>query len=773
MGNKVIHTILSLKDEMTSNLKPVIVETRNLKKGINEARGQLADFEEAQKNAQKAVADAKKKYEEIKASVLTSNTAYQSGVAELQKLKQKNQDLEESINSHERELAQLSQSYNSSKDAYNNAKTTLESLRAEYGENSEEVKEQKRIVDELKAIYDTSKTSYNEAKTTLKDLKNEYKDNSNSIKAHEQNLENLKNTLLSQKTAVKVARDAIERLEKAEKEAGEGASKARSDLTRMGSQLAKISKECDEAKNKLKEFGKEAMNSIDESIKKASQLAIATATATTGFAVKSGLETAFNLEAFRTQLETATKDVEKTTKLIQMAQDLSVSTPYTPEETIQSTAKMEALGVDSQRWLRLVADMAGATNKDMEQATDALTDMLTKQEFEGIEEFGINKDMIKEKADELFGKNKVIKKNGELKKGREKDLEKAIEALMAEKFEGGSEKLSKTVKGLWSTITGATSMSLAKIFGMENGLIKTGSLLDMIRINLKKVADKLTEWQNDGTLDMLAEKFTETFNLIVDRVITAYNYIKENKDTIVSILKVIVVVYAVAKAFIFLSTVISAVRIVLLALNTLFLNPAFLIIAGIILVVVAAVYLLYKAFQFVIEIVKSAWNIFTQLTEGLPVWAKILLVPITPLLLIVEAFKKVIAWGGKAWGFIKSFFSNEDEKAVAVTENIETEDNRQDLDVQDLENKVGLSVADDMSFDTNATKMLNSNTIDIIKTDNNLNKKINEKKTDVHKKIEQNINVTITGDFYGYEDFKEKVAGVFKEIINYNLQNTV
>ena len=371
---------------MTSNLKPVIVETRNLKKGINEARGQLADFEEAQKNAQKAVADAKKKYEEIKASVLTSNTAYQSGVAELQKLKQKNQDLEESINSHERELAQLSQSYNSSKDAYNNAKTTLESLRAEYGENSEEVKEQKRIVDELKAIYDTSKTSYNEAKTTLKDLKNEYKDNSNSIKAHEQNLENLKNTLLSQKTAVKVTRDAIERLEKAEKEAGEGASKARSDLTRMGSQLAKISKECDEAKNKLKEFGKEAMNSIDESIKKASQLAIATATATTGFAVKSGLETAFNLEAFRTQLETATKDVEKTTKLIQMAQDLSVSTPYTPEETIQSTAKMEALGVDSQRWLRLVADMAGATNKDMEQATDALTDMLTKQEFEGIEE---------------------------------------------------------------------------------------------------------------------------------------------------------------------------------------------------------------------------------------------------------------------------------------------------------------------------------------------------------------------------------------------------
>lgn len=766
MGNKVIHTILSLKDEMTSNLKPVIVETRNLKKGINEARGQLADFEEAQKNAQKAVADAKKKYEEVKTSVLANNTAYQSGVAELQKLKQKHQDLGESINSHERELGELSQTYNSSKAAYNNAKNELERLKAEYGENSEEVKEQKRVVDELKTTYDTSKTAYNEAKTNLKDLKNEYKDNTNSIKAHEQNLENLKNTLLSQKTAVKVAQNAIERLEKAEKEAGEGASKARSDLTRMGSQLAKISKECDEAKNKLKEFGKEAMNSIDESIKKAGQLAIATATATTGFAVKSGLETAFNLEAFRTQLETATKDVEKTTKLIKMAQDLSVSTPYTPEETIQSTAKMEALGVDSQRWLRLVADMAGATNKDMEQATDALTDMLTKQEFEGIEEFGINKDMIKDKADEMFGKNKVIKKNGELKKGREKDLEKVIEALMTEKFEGGSEKLSKTVKGLWSTITGATSMSLAKIFGMENGLIKTGSLLDMIRINLQKVAEKLTAWQNDGTLDMLAEKFTETFNLIVDRVMTAYNYIKENKDTIVSILKVVVAIYGVAKAFIFLSTVISAVKVVFLALNTLFLNPAFLTIAAIVLIVVAAVYLLYKAFQFVVWIVKSAWNVLTQLTEGLPLWAKMLLAPVAPIFLIVDALKKVVEWGSKAWGFIKSFFNDENEKAVAVTENIETQDNR-----EDLENKLGLSVTKDTNFDTNATKMLNSKTSDIMK--NSPDKKIVEKKSDIHKKIEQTINVTITGDFYGYEDFKEKVAGVFKEIINYNLQNTV
>ena len=47
---------------------------------------------------------------------------------------------------------------------------------------------------------------------------------------------------------------------------------------------------------------------------------------------------------------------------------------------------MEAYGVSSEKWLRRVADMAGATNKEMEQATNAVIDVLTKGEYQGIEE---------------------------------------------------------------------------------------------------------------------------------------------------------------------------------------------------------------------------------------------------------------------------------------------------------------------------------------------------------------------------------------------------
>ena len=105
-----------------------------------------------------------------------------------------------------------------------------------------------------------------------------------------------------------------------------------------------------------------------------------------------------------------------------------------------------------------------------------------------LKKFGIDKNQIMEKANEMFGKNKVFKKSGEIRKGRENDVQAVLEALMTTKFDGGADKLSKTVRGLWSTITGITSDSLAKIFGMENGVVKSGSALDLLKKKLENVA---------------------------------------------------------------------------------------------------------------------------------------------------------------------------------------------------------------------------------------------------------------------------------------------
>lgn len=765
MASRVINTILNLKDEMTQKLQAPLTSVRKLKREYENTKKELEKYKDAQTKASQMLEQAKSKMEEVKKAVLNSSQAYQDNVKSLDRLKAKNEEIKASINKHESELSGLQNSYNENKRAYDNAKNTLAELKRQYGDNSQEVKEQERILQSLEREYNSSKSAYDNTKKSIQALKEEERTNTTTIKAQSKALESLKETLLNNSTAVKLVQRNITRYTQAEKEAGEKAKEARQKISQLSSEVAKNKKKFDDAKKTVKGWRDSAISSIDGVVKKMEQLTAVAVTTTGGFALKTGLETAFNLEAYRTQLETATKDTEKTTKLIRKAQELSIATPFTPEEAIQSTAKMEALGVDSEKWLKMVADMAGATNKEMEQATDALIDMLSKQEFEGIEEFGINKEMIMSKANQMFGKNKVFKKSGELRKGKDADMQVVIETLMKEKFEGGSDKLSKTVKGVWSTITGATGMALAKIFGMEDGLIKTGSILDMLRQKLQMVADKLIEWQNNGTLDEIAQKFTETFNKIIDTVVAVYNYLKDNKDTIASILKVVGVVYTVAKAMIFLSSVISAVKIVSATLKVLLLNPAFLTIAGIILAVVVVGYILYKCFKLIVGIVKICWDKFKEFGEYMPAWAKMLLYPLFPILAIIKGFKLMIDVAGKAWKWIKGFFSSDEEKEVKINEVTEQEL----LSNDNIEKAVFDNKIDDLN--NKKSPFDNINKAEMLKNDVVKNGITEAKSQTIVKNIEPKITINVNGDVYGYNDFEEKVAGVLKNIIKYNMQN--
>ena len=755
MSSRVINTILSLKDDMSKKMQAPLMSVRKLKQEYENNKEELKKYENAQKKASQALENAKSKYNEVEKSVLNKSQAYQTASKTINSLKSRNEEIKTSINKHESGLSSLQSAYNDSERKYDDAKNTLNELKRQYGDNSQEVKTQERILRSLEGVYNSSKSAYDNAKRSIQALKEEEKANTTTIKAQNKTLEDLKETILSNSTAVKLVQKNIKRYSQAEKEAGEKARDARQKISQLSSEVAKNKKRFDEAKKTVKSWRDSAMSSIDGVVKKMGQLTAVAVTATGGFALKTGLETAFNLEAYRTQLETATKDTERTTKLIRKAQELSIATPFTPEEAIQSTAKMEALGVDSEKWLKMVADMAGATNKEMEQATEALIDMLSKQEFEGIEEFGINKEMIVNKANEMFGKNKVFKKSGELRKGKDADMQVVIETIMKEKFDGGSDKLSKTIKGVWSTITGATGMALAKIFGMEDGLIKTGSMLDMLRKKLQMVADKLIEWQNDGTLDEIAQKFTETFNKVIDTVVEVYNYLKDNKETIASIIKVVGTVYVFAKALIFLSTVISAVKIVFMTLNVLLLNPAFLTIAGVILAVVAVGFILYQCFKLIVGIIKICWEKIKGFGEFMPEWAKLLLESVKP---VIAFFGALIEKISKAWKWIKGFFSEDEEKEVKINEVTEKEL----LSIDDAEKEAF------NNGNLSASQMLDSN---INTSAQNLSNNITTKPQTIVKNVEPKINISINGDVYGYEDFEQKVAGVLKNIIKYNMQN--
>lgn len=781
-----------------------------MKKELANLQEQIKKNEDAQIKASQSLDTAKAKEQELIKSILENSDAYKDAVKTIQEFKDRNEDIASVIKQHEAEMASLQKTYKDSKAVYDNAKSELAKLKQQHGANSDEVKEQEKNIEALQNAYNSALNSYRQARDAVQNLKAEYKSNNATIDLQIEAQENLAQQLIESNQAVNDARQQIKNYERQMEDAEKAVKEAREEARKMTPELNKSKKAFDDAKKSVKDWGKNLISSIDGALLKIAKWGTATASLAGGFAVKTGFETAFDLEAYRTQLDTAVKDTERASKLMKMAQDFSNASPFTSKETIQSTATMEAYGVSSEHWLKMVADMAGATNKEMEQATGALIDALTKQEFQGLEEFGISKEMVMEKANSLYGKNKVFKKSGELRQGKNAEMQKVVETLMTEKFDGGAEKLSKTVKGLWSTVTGVTSDSLAKIFGMENGLIKSGSALDILKQRLEQLTDTLTKWQQDGTLDEMAANFTETMNKILDGVTNFFKFIKENQTSIKVILGITAVFYGLAKVLVtaydtfvafkkikkittdiynfakgfeMVKNVVAGVKGAFIAVKAgiLAFSPAMLPVIAVIVAVAGVAYLLYKNFDTVVAVIKRCWESFKNFFDSMPQWAKMLLLPITPIFWMIDALELLSKSVDKAWKWIKGFFTDDEEKNIDINTN-------ENLEKNITENQKGVGNKKDVEKQKEIADILSNKNLPVktqkeifkekvkksnVVTPQNKIKSLESKKERVIVKEKPQINVTINGDVYGYNDFKDKIKKVMDEIIRFDLQNTV
>ena len=810
ISKRILATYLTLKDEMSRQMSGAKKTVGEMKKELANLQEQIKKNEDAQIKASQSLDTAKAKEQELIKSVLENSDAYKDAVKSIQEFKDRNEDIASVIKQHEAEMASLQKTYKDSKAVYDNAKNELVKLKQQHGANSDEVKEQERNIEALQNAYNSALSSYRQAKDAVQNLRAEYKSNNATIDLQIEAQENLAQQLIENNQAVKDARQQMKNYEQQMEDAEKAVKEAREETRKMTPELNKSKKAFDDAKKSVKDWGKNLISSIDGALLKIAKWGTATASLAGGFAVKTGFETAFDLEAYRTQLDTAVKDTERASQLMKMAQDFSNASPFTSKETIQSTATMEAYGVSSEHWLKMVADMAGATNKEMEQATGALIDALTKQEFQGLEEFGISKEMVIDKANLIYGNNKVFKKSGELRKNKNKEMEKVVEILMTEKFDGGAEKLSKTVKGLWSTVTGVTADSLAKIFGMENGLIKSGSALDILKQRLEQLADTLTKWQQDGTLDEMATKFTQTMTDILDGIANLFNFIKENQTSIKIILgltavfyglakvlmtaynafttfqkikKVTTDIYTFAKGFETVRKVFTGMKTAFIAVKAgiLALSPAMLPVVAGIIAVAGSAYLLYKNFDKVVSWAKAVWEKIKGLSDAMPTWAKVLLLPIAPIFAIIDALELLSNAVSKAWKWIKGFFTDDEEKNIDINTN-------ENLEKNITENQKGVGNKKDVEKQKEIADILSNKNLPVktqkeifkekvkksnVVTPQNKIKSLESKKERVIVKEKPQINVTINGDVYGYNDFKDKIKKVMDEIIRFDLQNTV
>ena len=732
--SKTIGVILSLKNALSEQIKPAIASLKEAEKQSEQAKEQLEVYKQAVEQAKANIAQYVTELENLKKSVVEQNREYQRAKANIDSLKNSNIELQNEITRQTMELDKLGQ---------------------EYGSNSKE---------------------YKNAAKQLQALRQQHRNNNTSIKEQTENLNRLEETIIQNSDAVNDMKSQEKALKEALEQAEKSMTEQRSEVLKLGRSIREIEKDVESSKETFKEWSKGVGSSIDGAIKSALKWGAATTTLVGGAAFTTGLQTSINLEAYRTMLETATKDFEKTNKLMKNAEQLSISTPFSPEEVIQATATLESYGIDSERWLARIADAAGATNTTMEQATEAVKDILSKNEFETMESLGISKEMIIAAAEQKYGKNKVFNKQGQVKDKQEEKLKIVLEEIMVSKFDGGAEKLSQTVKGLWSTITGSVNMGLAKILGMENGLIKTGSILDIIKNKMQLISEVLLKWESDGTLDKVAKEVTIVFTEIANSVMSAYNFIKENHEVIIALTKFLGIIYILTKGVFTLKAAFEAYKIAVTALSNIgFLVTIFtklkLAIASFNLILAStpvgwvtaaigaiafALYMLIFEFDKVKSFVRNLWESLKSFADNMPWWANIIVGAFMPVITIIKGL-------GKVWEWAKSLFSDEDiEKNIEVTE--KNKKDFQELTKPQVENKIP---SQNKVFEESFAKVEAPQSLNSVKSNAITRATINNPRP----AVTNSNNIYIQGDIYGYDEFKEKVAGVIVDISKNNMAN--
>lgn len=332
-------------------------------------------------------------------------------------------------------------------------------------------------------------------------------------------------------------------------------------------------------------------------------------------AIKTGFSEALDLEGYKMQLETATKDTQRAAELMQYAIDLANKTPFEGGKLVEAAAKFESMGMSAETWLTKAGDMAAATNKDYDQAVEALIDAQAG-ELERLKEFGITKAMILEQGEKMFAGVQIANNNGQIV--NQEKFNEAMLAMMEDKFAGGMEKQATTIRGMWSTVTGVTKNALANILGMQNdGTVKAGSFLDLIRDKVGTLSEKFQKAQSDGTIDAIGEKVAKAAEIAgkgLDLVGKAIKWVYDNSNWLIPVLTGVVGGFA---AFNILSTIIplittliGVVRGVAVAggiLNAVMMANPIILVAGLIAVLIAAGVALWKNWDTVKAKAQALW----------------------------------------------------------------------------------------------------------------------------------------------------------------------
>ncbi|MCL4439706.1 MAG: tape measure protein, partial [Firmicutes bacterium] len=364
-----------------------------------------------------------------------------------------------------------------------------------------------------------------------------------------------------------------------------------------------------------------------------SSLAVIGASAAAGFGAlaASGLKANSQMEQYRTTLNTVMGDSQKAAETLNWVKEFAAKTPFEMPGLVESTVKLQALGMEAQKFLPAAADMAAvfaSSGKTVQDAAEAMTDA-AMGEFERLKEFG-----IKLGADDF--------KAG----GKYAGMAYADAVLLEIKnknYSGAADALSKTFTGRLSTLKDTFGQVLQKA---------TAPVFEKISNSMGGLMAKIEELSASGALQAFTDKLTAGMT-------AAWNVLEKVAGAVVSIARGITdnwgvigpVLAGVGAAFVALKVYAAALEARLIALKVAQIalniamgaNPAGAIALALAALVMAGV-ALYQNWDTVKAKVSGAWegvkstvvNAANTVLAFLQEWGPLILAAITgPIGLIV------------------------------------------------------------------------------------------------------------------------------------------
>ena len=235
----------------------------------------------------------------------------------------------------------------------------------------------------------------------------------------------------------------------------------------------------------------------------------------------------------------------------------------TATEASQLLAKLAENEQDVSTWTRIAAGVSGTFGDSLpvegliEAANEtAKVGTVTGQLADALNWAGIMEDDFNERLSAC---------------GSESERNKLIMDTLAQTYEGAADAFYKNNSALVASrnqqsamqeITaglGETSSNVKgkvlELFGaMSDGTVRPGSALDW----LSGKAEQFSAWVDGLDLGVLATQFDQGFATAVEKAGQAFNWVQENGDTIISVLKTIGAAWGIAKVIQFTGSVVSA-----------------------------------------------------------------------------------------------------------------------------------------------------------------------------------------------------------------------